>query len=71
MTRTFSIRMILFALCALVCTTADAEDYPSRYIRVVVGPGPDIPARLIAPKITEALDQARCAASTIASPATR
>src|SRR5947209_14598499 len=57
MTRTFSIRSILFALCALVCTTADAEDYPSRYIRVVVGPGPDIPARLIAPKITEALDQ--------------
>jgi tripartite-type tricarboxylate transporter receptor subunit TctC len=36
---------------------ADAQDYPSRFIRVVVGPGPDLVARLFGPKITEHLGQ--------------
>jgi tripartite-type tricarboxylate transporter receptor subunit TctC len=35
----------------------EAQDYPSRFIRVVVGPGPDIPARLFGPKISESLGQ--------------
>jgi len=46
------------ALCVLVlASAAPAQDYPSRFIRVIVGPGPDIPARLFGPKITEALGQ--------------
>ena len=35
-----------------------AQDYPNRIIRVVVGPGPDLVARLFGPKITELLGQA-------------
>jgi tripartite-type tricarboxylate transporter receptor subunit TctC len=34
-----------------------AQDYPSRFIRVIVGPGPDIAARLLGAKMTEALGQ--------------
>jgi tripartite-type tricarboxylate transporter receptor subunit TctC len=34
-----------------------AQGYPSRVIRVVVGPGPDIVARLFAPRMSEALGQ--------------
>src|ERR687888_549499 len=50
-------RWIGAALCALLlAANASAQDYPSRFIRVV-GPGPDIPARLLAPKITEMLGQ--------------
>ena len=46
------------ALSAVViASSARAQDYPSRYIRVVVGPGPDIVARLFGPKITETLGQ--------------
>jgi tripartite-type tricarboxylate transporter receptor subunit TctC len=41
----------------LGCGTSAAEDYPTRYIRVVVGPGPDITIRLFGPEITEALGQ--------------
>jgi tripartite-type tricarboxylate transporter receptor subunit TctC len=32
---------------------AQAQDYPSRLIRVVVGPGPDLIARLFGPKMSE------------------
>jgi tripartite-type tricarboxylate transporter receptor subunit TctC len=38
-------------------TAAWAQDYPNRFIRVIVGPGPDLVARLFGPKITEALGQ--------------
>ena len=34
---------------------AQAQDYPSRLIRVVVGPGPDLVARLFGPKMSQAL----------------
>ena len=34
-----------------------AQDYPSRFIRVLVGPGPDITARLFGAKITDVLGQ--------------
>jgi tripartite-type tricarboxylate transporter receptor subunit TctC len=36
---------------------AKAQDYPSRLIKVVVGPGPDIVGRLFGTKITEVLRQ--------------
>src|SRR3954454_14322522 len=36
---------------------AFAQDYPTRVIRVVVGPGPDVVARVYAPKLAEALGQ--------------
>ena len=39
------------------CALAHAQDYPTRFIRVVVGPGPDIVARLFGAKITETLGQ--------------
>jgi len=48
---------ILLALVAYAIGPACAQDYPSRPIRVVVGPGPDLVARLFGPKITEHLGQ--------------
>src|SRR5215470_19420764 len=52
----------LAVILALVCLfgtamAASAQDYPNRYIRVIVGPGPDLVARLFGPKITEILGQ--------------
>jgi tripartite-type tricarboxylate transporter receptor subunit TctC len=46
-----------FALLALAGGPTCAQDYPSRPIRVIVGPGPDLVARLFGPKITEHLGQ--------------
>ena len=51
---------------------AKAQDYPSRLIKVVVGPGPDIVGRLFGAKITEVLRQQvviepRSGAGTIAA----
>src|SRR3954451_21954400 len=40
-----------------VASRSHAQDYPSRFIRVIVGSGPDITARLFGTKITEALGQ--------------
>jgi tripartite-type tricarboxylate transporter receptor subunit TctC len=36
---------------------AQAQDFPTRFIRVIVGPGPDIVARLFGPAMTEVLGQ--------------
>src|SRR5262245_60181321 len=44
-------------LVVAIAVAAVAQDYPSRFIRVVVGPGPDIPARVLATKMSEALGQ--------------
>ncbi len=56
-----SMHLRLAAAAALLlmmpAPAVEAQDYPSRFIRVVVGPGPDIPARLFGPKISEALGQ--------------
>ena len=50
--------VILALACLLnISMTASAQDYPNRYIRVIVGPGPDLVARLFGPKITEILGQ--------------
>jgi tripartite-type tricarboxylate transporter receptor subunit TctC len=40
-----------------IASRSHAQDYPSRFIRVIVGPGPDITARLFGAKITEILGQ--------------
>lgn len=53
-----AIRSAAFAFALIVgAAAAQAQDYPTRFIRILVGPGPDIIARLFGPKITEALGQ--------------
>ena len=57
---TARLRWFAFALVALMVgagSSSQAQDYPSRFIRVIVGPGPDITARLVGAKITEVLGQ--------------
>jgi tripartite-type tricarboxylate transporter receptor subunit TctC len=56
-TRRFCFAFALAALALCAAGRASAQDYPSRFIRVIVGPGPDITARLFGAKITEALGQ--------------
>jgi tripartite-type tricarboxylate transporter receptor subunit TctC len=41
----------------LLCGAAAAQDYPSRPTRVIVGPGPDILARIVAQKLGESWGQ--------------
>ena len=53
-------RCCAFALVAVSLAAgcpSYAQDYPTRFIRVIVGPGPDIVARLFGAKITEVLGQ--------------
>jgi tripartite-type tricarboxylate transporter receptor subunit TctC len=49
--------LALLACLLGAAITARAQDYPNRFIRVIVGPGPDLVARLFGPKITETLGQ--------------
>ena len=53
--RTIGIVIAIFGV--LSSWVAKAQDYPSRLIKVVVGPGPDIVGRLFGAKITEVLRQ--------------
>lgn len=49
----------IFAICVSMLgqgTYAHADDYPSRYIRIIVGPGLDTPARLFGAKIASVLN---------------
>ena len=51
---------VVLALLALLFGSAlvvRAQDYPNRFIRVIVGPGPDLVARLFGPKMSESLGQ--------------
>ena len=50
-------RSIAFGLGITIAFSAHAQTYPTRPIRVIVGPGPDIVARLFAPKMAAALGQ--------------
>jgi tripartite-type tricarboxylate transporter receptor subunit TctC len=52
-----TIRIVLAVFAVLFSGVVHAQDYPSRFIRVVVGPGPDIVARLFGAKITDVLRQ--------------
>lgn len=55
--RTFCRLLAVVGAMVLFWGTSSAEDYPTRYIRVIVGPGPDITIRLCGPKMAEALGQ--------------
>src|SRR5882724_10058284 len=48
---------VVVAFLAVAAGSALAQEYPGRVIRVVVGPGPDIVARLFGPRMSEALGQ--------------
>src|SRR5229473_3546369 len=50
-------RRIALIVFALGVTCASAQDFPNRYIRVIVGPGLDAPARLYGAKMAETLGQ--------------
>jgi tripartite-type tricarboxylate transporter receptor subunit TctC len=52
-----TIRIVLAVFAVLFSGVVHAQEYPSRFIRVVVGPGPDIVARLFGAKITDVLRQ--------------
>jgi tripartite-type tricarboxylate transporter receptor subunit TctC len=48
---------VFLSILAVAAGGAYAQDYPNRVIRIVVGPGPDIVARLFSSKISETLGQ--------------
>ena len=50
-------RLFAIAFCCLSLTAARADDYPSRPIRIVVGPGPDIVSRVFADVLSKSLGQ--------------
>jgi tripartite-type tricarboxylate transporter receptor subunit TctC len=52
-----AVGIVIAIFGALSSWGAKAQDYPSRLIKVVVGPGPDIVGRLFGAKITEVLRQ--------------
>src|SRR3954462_11966130 len=49
--------LLVSAAAFLQSTTLFAQDFPSKPIRVIVGPGPDIVARIVGQKFTEAWGQ--------------
>jgi tripartite-type tricarboxylate transporter receptor subunit TctC len=53
----FNLRWLAIGLALMVGTYARAQDFPARPIRVIVGPGPDIVARIMGQKFTEAWGQ--------------
>src|SRR5215510_812805 len=48
---------VVFALLTCAAAPSHAQDFPNRPIRVVVGPGPDIVARVFGAKVGELLGQ--------------
>ena len=54
--RAFALAFVSLAVASLgIGGLSHAQDYPSRFIRVIVGPGPDITARLFGAQVTEVL----------------
>src|SRR3954463_8709675 len=53
----FALRSIAAALALTAGVCAFAQDFPSKPIRVIVGPGPDIVARIMGQKFTDAWGQ--------------
>jgi tripartite-type tricarboxylate transporter receptor subunit TctC len=50
--------LILISIAAsLCCRAAEAQNYPTKPIRIFVGAGPDLVARVVAQKLTEAFGQ--------------
>jgi tripartite-type tricarboxylate transporter receptor subunit TctC len=45
------------AVLPLIAATAAAQDYPAKPVRFIVGPGPDVLARLVGQKLTDAWGQ--------------
>ena len=54
---TITVISLVVAFFAVTAGSPWAQDYPNRVIRVVVGPGPDIVARVFAPPMAEVLGQ--------------
>ena len=54
-------RLVMLASAAIVAVAAQAQDYPTKPIRIIVGyttgGGNDLIARLLAPKMSESLGQ--------------
>ena len=48
---------ILMTLAVLLAAPAQAQTYPNKPIRIIVGPGPDVLSRIIGQKITESWGQ--------------
>src|SRR5689334_19364364 len=48
---------IVFAMLATVAVVTHAQDYPVKPVRVIVGPGPDIVARIFGQRFTEVWGQ--------------
>lgn len=58
MTRIFRCAAVMFVILALPhAPAALAQNYPAKPIRIIVGPGPDILARIIGQKFTDAWGQ--------------
>jgi tripartite-type tricarboxylate transporter receptor subunit TctC len=51
------LRFAVAPIAVAIVSTARAQDFPTRYIRVIVGPGPDIVSRLFGAKVTDVLGQ--------------
>src|SRR5262249_28972652 len=49
--------LVLALACLLAVRAAPAQDYPTKPIFFIVGPGPDVMARLFGQKLTEAFGQ--------------
>ena len=54
---TFDARSVALVSLLVAAASAYAQEYPARPIRVIVGPGPDIVARIMGQKFTEAWGQ--------------
>jgi tripartite-type tricarboxylate transporter receptor subunit TctC len=50
-------RVALAALALIVAAQARGQDFPSRYIKTIVGPGLDAPARIFGAKMSDILGQ--------------